>query len=267
MSLSSLSARALLGIACLAAIGHERGAALAQDVVTLGRGAAGGELVSLAVPSFRDAVVVAPRAAGARPVVVVLHGMGDRPDWICAAFDALVAGRAWILCPRGAPFGDERDLWTFPLGRRGAAREVHAALGALAQAHGARVDATSPVLAGFSLGAMHASFLAAAEPASFPRAFIIDTHYVWSLEQVRRFAAARGRAVSFVCSRTYVRDCTRLSHAPGAVAAAAVPTRTLVLPTREHGYDRELIDLVRPDFAALTASDPRWVSVTPTITP
>ena len=230
-----------------------RGTALAQER----------RIVSaLAVPSFRDAVVVAPSRDGPRPVVIALHGMGDRPDSLCAAFDALVEGRAWVLCPRGVPFGDSRggdgDDWTFPLGRRGAAPEVHAALAALVHAHGARVDATSPILAGFSLGAMHASFLAAAEPRSFPRAFIIDTHYVWSRAQLRRFAATGGRAVSFVCSRTYVRDCARLSAASGAVTGVAVPTRTLLLPAREHGYDPELVDLVRPDFTALTSTDPRW---------
>jgi len=111
-------------------------------------------------------------------------------------------------------------------------------------------------LVGFSLGAMHAAFLAAAEPASFPRAFIIDTHHVWSREQIRTFAARNGRAVAFVCSRTYVRDCTRLSRGSGAVAPA--PARTLLIPHREHGYDRELMVLVRADFDALVSADPRW---------
>ena len=154
---------------------------------------------SLDVAGFPPAVLVAPSATSARPVVVLLHGRGDSPDWICEAFAPLVAGRAWL------------------------------------------------VLAGFSLGAMHAAFLSRATPRVFRRAFIIDTHHTWTRSEFARFRGAGGVGAVFVCTRTYVDDCARVDAAS-----------TLVVPSREHGYDASFVQLLRPSFDALIASDARW---------
>lgn len=189
-------------------------------------------------------------------MLIVLHGMGDDPSSICPAFDLLAAGRAWILCPRGTPFPGRG--WTYRLDRRKVAAEVHAGLDALVALHGARVDPASPVIAGFSLGAMFAAVLARAEPAAFPRALVIDTHRVWTPADLANYARRGGRAVSFFCSRSYVRDCPRLCGDALDLPAAPIPTRCRVAAERGHGYDRALFDLLAPDFAALVATDPRW---------
>ncbi len=198
---------------------------------------------SLDVAGFPPAVLVAPSATSARPVVVLLHGRGDSPDWICEAFAPLVAGRAWLVCPRGEPYGDG-----FTYGDRATvAREVRAVLAALGGAHRGRVDASSPLLAGFSLGAMHAAFLSRASPRIFRRAFIIDTHHTWTPAEFARFRGAGGVGAMFVCTRSYVADCARVDAAS-----------TLVVPSREHGYDASFVQLLRPSFDALIASDARW---------
>lgn len=212
----------------------------------------------LAVPHFRDAVVVAPNGAGRRPVIVVLHGMGDRPTSICPAFATLVHGRAWILCPRGEPFEDGDDAWTYPIDRPRVTAEVRAALAALAAAHPHDVDANEPLIAGFSLGAMFAAFLSRADAARFPRAFVIDTHYVWTSPQLATWAHAGGRAVAFACSRNYVRDCRRLAAHDGPPPGAPVPTRVRTFADREHGYDATLFALVHDDFETVVATDARW---------
>ncbi len=213
---------------------------------------------ALAVPSFADAVVVSPDHQPA-PVIVVLHGNGDSPDWICPAFSALVNGRAFIVCPRGVPFDGRDDLFTYPSNRARVAAEVRAALEAIAQREGDRVDLRAPVLAGFSLGAMFASFLAADDPDAFPRALVIDTHHVWSRRELASYDERGGDAVAFVCTRGYVRDCERLCS-PSGTGTVDDMARCRTLPDREHGYDDALFDLVRPDFEALVGADTRWRS-------
>jgi hypothetical protein len=59
-------------------------------------------LVPLLVPGFPEAVVAPPlETSEARPVVVVLHGMGDRPEPHCEAWRAVTRAHAFVLCPRG----------------------------------------------------------------------------------------------------------------------------------------------------------------------
>jgi hypothetical protein len=70
-------------------------------------------------------------------------------------------------------------------------------------------------------------------------------------------ACRGGQAASFICSRRYVQDCSRLA-AETSVASGTIEVRTHAIAQREHGYDREFFDLVRADFTALASADPRW---------
>jgi pimeloyl-ACP methyl ester carboxylesterase len=206
---------------------------------------------TLQVPRFGDAVVVAPSespTSRVRPVLIVLHGNGDRAESICPAFHALTGGRAFILCPRGVPIRGT-DGFTFVEDARAVEAEVRAALAALRREYGWRVASGPVVLAGFSLGAMYAALLARADPATFARAFVVDTHHVFRAAERRRYEANGGR-VRFACSRTYVADCQRLC---GKSDGGCV-----LLPDREHGYDEELFTRTRDAFEALIADDASW---------
>jgi len=76
-------------------------------------------------------------------VVVVLHGNFDRPEWSCDAWGPLVAGRAFVLCPRGIPRGDAPglDRWHYG-GRPSILREVAAGR--------ASFDFSHPIAGGFT---------------------------------------------------------------------------------------------------------------------
>ncbi len=202
----------------------------------------------LPVPRFASAVVVPPRLPGPRPVLVVLHGMGDSASAICPAFDALVEGRSWILCPRGVAIPGAPDEWTFPIDNSAVAAEVRAALAALERAHPDRVRPRPALLAGFSLGAMFAAAIAVVDPTTFPRALIVDTHHVWTQAQRAHFVAGGGRGALFACSRTYVGDCRRRCRGETCIE----------LPDREHGYDDVLFARLRASFERLVADDARW---------
>lgn len=60
---------------------------------------------NLEVPGFPEAVVALPNGARTRrPVLVILHGTADRPDWNCDAWRHITTDSGFVLCPRhGSP--------------------------------------------------------------------------------------------------------------------------------------------------------------------
>jgi predicted esterase len=170
---------------------------------------------SLDVRGFPPAVVALPaERALRRPVVVVVHGLGDWPERHCEAWRNLTAARAFVLCPRGdhAPErsrpGDRR--YTHPAGPP-LRRHIDAALGALAERYGGEVDAVHPTVAGFSLGATEVALLAQSDPARFPRVAILEGGLdVWIASTIRAFAAGGGERVLFGCGSSW---CTPLAQA------------------------------------------------------
>jgi hypothetical protein len=84
-----------------------------------------------------------------RPVVIGIHGSGDRPEWSCGEWRGVVDSYAFVVCPEGTPSGNA-FVWqsTEQLEKR-----VLSALAA-AQAKYAPYMMDGPiVLAGFSQGA------------------------------------------------------------------------------------------------------------------
>lgn len=221
--------------------------------------AAADELTPLPVPGFRPAVVVAPSRAGRRPVVVALHGNFDRPSWNCETLPKLVQGRAWLLCIRGVLRRDTPREWErYTYGSRPRVlAEIDAALAALVALHGERVDPATPLLAGFSLGAIYAARFAAAQPARFPRLYLVEgSHPVWTAKNLRRFATGGGRWVLFGCGRRGCgawsrRLCTRLGQLKVRCAEVTVPDLG-------HAYTDPLPQKALPDFRRMLADDPRY---------
>jgi len=216
--------------------------------------------VKLEVRGFRPAVVVPPQDSKARrPVVVALHGNYDRPEWNCEALPELVEGRAWLLCLRGVPRRDtprELNRWTYGARSRVMA-EIDAALRALEARYPGRVDAATPLLAGFSLGAIYSARFAVAHPARFPRLYLVEgSHKVWTRRNMRRFARGGGRAVLFGCGRKGCgawsrRLCKGLSRLKVSCAEVTVPTLG-------HSYTDPLPRRALPLFRKMVAEDTRW---------
>lgn len=160
---------------------------------------------ALEVAGFRPAehVVADAAVAGPRPVVVILHGNFDRPEWNCENWSSIVAGRAFLLCPRGVPRRDApgMDRWEYG-GRPSILREVAAGRAALAERYPGRVDAGPDVWVGFSLGAIHLAPLARGAPARYPRIILVEGGLDdWDRRNLARFIAGGGRKIGFVCGR------------------------------------------------------------------
>jgi|ERR1019366_9648921 predicted esterase len=216
---------------------------------------------NLTVPGFPDAVVALPNGASTpRPVLIVIHGSGDRPDWNCDAWRHITSDHGFVLCPRGdyVPLqsgpGDDRRYT-----HRGGAylrRHVDAALSALATRFAGYVDIDRPVLAGFSLGASEVTGLAVSDPARFPRVADLEGgHGAWSPANVRTFASAGGQRVLFGCGSSWC--------SPAATSAAArlekggVEAR-IVHANVGHSTDRPLQEAIMVELPWFLAGDARW---------
>lgn len=213
----------------------------------------------LPVAGYAAAAYVAPTVPGKRPVVVGLHGNFDRPQWFCEAMQDLVRGRAWLLCPRGSRRRDvprQYDRWTFP-SRSRLRREIKAGLLALERRFPGRVDPVRPLLAGFSLGAIYAARFAVAQPARFPRLYLVEgSQRVWTAKNVRRFARGGGQRVVFGCGR---KGCgARSRRICKILRARKLRCAEATVPRLGHSYVRPLTTLALPLFRAMLAEDARF---------
>ncbi|MGH7438720.1 MAG: alpha/beta hydrolase, partial [Polyangiaceae bacterium] len=169
---------------------------------------AGPLFTNLAVPSYPEAVVSVPNGATSpRPVIVVLHGTGDRPDWNCDAWRHITGARGFVLCPRGDYVPPESTPGDRRFTLRGGAHlrgYLEAAFDALATRFAGYVDVEHPIVTGFSLGATEIAQIALTDPARFSRVALLEGgHGVWTPPAVAAYAAHGGTRVLFGCGSTW----------------------------------------------------------------
>jgi predicted esterase len=215
---------------------------------------------TLPVPGFPDAVVAEPIGdAATRPLVIALHGLGGRPEPHCEAWRNITVGAAFVLCPRGdfdpqhSLAGEARYTLT---GGEGLRRHLEAAIGALRERFGSRVDVERPLLAGFSLGAAEAALLAEKDGNEFPRLALLEGGVdQWPDANIGEFGARGGQRVLFGCGSSW---CT-----PSAAAASERIQRSglnsrLVRASVGHTYVYAMQAAVRAELGWLLEGDPRW---------
>lgn len=225
-------------------------------LVTVSAASAQQSPVALDVPGYAPAAVVPAHGPGPRPVVIALHGNFDRPEGMCAAWDRIVAGRAFVLCPRGIPRTDapQQDRWELPEAPA-LAREVAAARRALAERYPGRVDEGPDVWVGFSQGAHRVAALALAEPARFTRVQLVEGgRPLWNAAAARRLAATDAR-VALVCA---MRWCEQRTEALArTLRAGRVRVELERIPAAHH----DLVTMepaIRRTFEWLVAEEPRF---------
>jgi len=219
-----------------------------------------GDFETLAVPGHPDALVSLPTGATTpRPVLVVVHGSGDRPNWQCEGWRSATAAFPFIVCPTGAY--DKR--WSTP----GDTRYTHtggapllayidASLAALAARYAEQADARAPLLAGFSLGASEILGLAVKDPSRFPRIALIEGAWDgWTDARVSSYTTGGGQRVLYGAGQ---RDVEHRERATAKrLLGAGLETRVVFAPVG-HNFDQRLADAIGAEMAWLVEGDMRW---------
>jgi predicted esterase len=219
---------------------------------------------NLSIAGYPEAVVsVANGATSRRPVLVVLHGSGDRPDWNCDAWRHITGAQAFVLCPRGllVPAESTKDDLRYTH-RGGAYLRAHldAALEALALRFGPYVDVDRPVVTGFSLGATEMGQVALGDPARFPRVAQLEGGWgVWTAAAIGAFSAKGGRRVLFGCGSSW---CMAPAKATAARLERGGVEARVVQANVGHSNDRPLQEAIMSELGWFLEGDARWV-VTP----
>jgi pimeloyl-ACP methyl ester carboxylesterase len=216
---------------------------------------------SLPVAGHPDAFVSLPTgAASKRPVVVVIHGAGDRPDWQCGGWRRATGGWPFIVCPRGKvdPGNSTRDDVRYThLGGKPLLATIDGALEALAARYPDHADTSTPLLAGFSLGSGEILALAVQQPARFPRIALVEgVNDGFDDGRARAYVAGGGVRVLFGCGQ---RGCKVASEAAAQRLQARdhLDARVVFAPVN-HTFDPPLEDAVRSQLAWLVEGDARW---------
>jgi len=199
-------------------------------------------------------------AREARPIVVALHGAGDRPEWECGSWRGITSAYPILICPRG--HGPETALgWRSPEDTR--ARIERAVAAAKRMLPGWVRDDVPRVLVGFSMGAVHAASVAAREPMLYRRVTLTESGFApeSSMAFGRPWATGGGERLALLCTTP---GCVAPYRAAAAnVARHHVPARVNVVGTHSHGMFEEVVRSMRRDWPWLVAGAPGWEAYRP----
>jgi hypothetical protein len=192
-----------------------------------------------------------------RPVVVALHGHGDRPEWACGEWRGVTHAHPFVLCPHGVPAGAAKDRGLSFGSIAQTTREIDLGLKALEKRFPGYVAKGPLVLVGFSLGAIQGSPIASAAPERFPLAMLAEggvSH--WNANRLRAFREGGGRRLVFACS---TRACEAVARRGVSLAEKeGVSARLSTAGNVGHLVDDRVVRAFRPAFAWLVADDPRF---------
>jgi predicted esterase len=131
-----------------------------------------GEPMRIQVRGASDAFFYKPRARGAKPVVMYLHGRGGNPAEDCRKWARVATQFGWVVCPSGATLTESGGR-SWSNGAADAQRIVDATLEALRDKYKGRVTARGHVLVGFSEGAFVAMNVGLKDQRTWPRWLIL----------------------------------------------------------------------------------------------
>jgi len=198
-------------------------------------------------------------ASGKRPVVVVIHGSGDRPDWQCGGWRRATREFAFVVCPRGtyAPADSTKDDARYT--HRGGApllAYIDASLEALEARYPAYADTSAPVLAGFSLGASEILALAVQTPARFPRIALVEgATNGWTEARIDAYRAGGGQRVLYGAGQRVNEAAAKATVK--RLIARGLDARVVYAPV-DHTFDPPLEDAVGSELEWFLEGDPRW---------
>jgi hypothetical protein len=217
----------------------------------------------LAIPGHPDAVLAIPNGATSkRPVVVVIHGSGDRPDWQCWGWKRATRSYPFIVCPTGSynsAWSTKDDTRYTHSGGPQLLAHIEAGLAALAARYPDYADTSTPLLAGFSLGAGEIIPFAVADPARFPRVVDVEGGADgWTDGRAATFVKGGGLRVLFGAGQ---RGNEMIAKATAKRLAAKGLDAHVTYAQVGHTFDVPLQEGIEAEMGWLMAGDARWAGV------
>jgi predicted esterase len=221
-------------------------------------------VIDLPVEGHRPAVVSVPLGATSpRPLVVIAHGAGGRPEPHCAFWRELLGSRGFLLCPRGVLLGadaePENQGFFYP-DHHALAREVTAAVDALRARFGEHLDDRAPIYVGFSQGATMGALAFVKRPAAFARLVLIEGGVGESdectINAARAFHEGGADRVLFACGRASCFSAAQRSLT--YLEKAGLPGRVVHARGAGHTYGGAVADAVVSALPWVLEGDPRW---------
>lgn len=115
-------------------------------------GSAVGDPLRLEVPGQADAFYYKPRAKGAKPILMYLHGRGGNPAEDCRKWAKVGSQFGWVVCPSG-PGDNGAGGRTWSSGAPEAQKIIDGTVAALRAKYKGKVQRKGNILIGFSEGA------------------------------------------------------------------------------------------------------------------
>lgn len=183
-----------------------------------------------------------------RPIIVGIHGSGDRPEAACKRWRRTVAAWAFVVCPKGVPYRN-RLAWGSPAG---VAERIDAALASLRDRYRDYIAEGSVVYAGWSLGGTLGPKVVALRPDIFEPVILAELGHT-RLDPKASMAALQTSKVSHVMIACATRRCAtfakRLSNVTFVDAGIG----------RGHVFDKPMALAIGNALADQVKSDPRWI--------
>jgi predicted esterase len=220
-------------------------------------------LEPLPMPPGRAAFVSVPLGATEpRPVMIGMHGAGDRPEWACGGYRGATDAFPFIVCPTGLPQGRSApDKFYAPAAER-MAEDIESALAGLRSRFGPYVAEGPLLFVGFSLGAMHGAKVLAAHASTFPVALLIEGGYAEITQALAAlYAEQGGKRVMLACGQAACRPSFRAAER--ALRRAGIEVLLLDAGTGRHNLDGAMTRALRDAWPKLVAGDPRWEGLRP----
>lgn len=217
------------------------------------------QLARLPVPGFSDAVVSIPGdTSEPRPLFIMAHGAGGGPEFHCEMWRRILDNKSFVLCPRGDAI-DHRDenQGYYYKNHIALEKEFVAAVAAMQDQFGDRLDLERAIYAGYSQGATMGSLMIPAHGERFSRLLLIEGGFSeWNLKSGRTFKAAGGERVLFACGTRHCYEKAKRSAAH--LESAGVATRVEHAAGAGHTFLGEVRERVLAALGWLFDDDERF---------
>jgi predicted esterase len=190
-----------------------------------------------------------------RPLMVAVHGAGDRPDWACGGWRLGANEYPFVVCPQGLKFDSQRFAWDSP---STIARRVQAAIDAARARFGPYIADGPIIYAGFSQGATMAGATLLEQPNRFPVVALAEGGYNLLRDPtfLAKLRAAGTTRLMIVCGSPACFVTAR--SVQSGLGRVGIEAFTAGDPLSGHNLNQRMQTALRGALPQLTAGLPNW---------